>query len=96
MVDHLVAAREHCAHVEPFGAQAGHAARLGQQLARTEKRFRRHARVVGALAADEMLLDGRHAETALPESPGGDLARRPGPEHDDVECSFAHDASLSE
>ena len=68
----------------------GHAPRLGEQLARPEQRLRRHARVVGALAADEVLLDDRDREPALAEPSGGDLAGRPGADHDDVEAPLGH------
>ena len=40
---------------------AGHAARLVEQLARAQQRLRGHAGVVGALAADQVRLDDRHA-----------------------------------
>ena len=97
-MDHLVAAREHGRDVELAGhrlGSAGHAPRLGQQLARAQQRLRGHARVEGALAADEVLLDERDLEPGLAEPPGGDLAGRAGAEHDDVEAAFGHAPSLT-
>src|SRR4029077_6945652 len=49
------------------------------------QRFRGHAAVERALAADEMLLDDGDAEPGLAESARADLARRTGPDPDRVE-----------
>ena len=95
IVDHLVAAREHGGRRRGPGPQARNPADLGEQLARTQQRLRRHARVVGALAADEVLLDERDLETGLAEPPGGDLAGRPGADDDDVEAALGHRPSLT-
>ena len=75
---------------------AGHALRLGEQVARTEQRLRGHARVVGALAPDEVLLDERDREPALAEPPGSDLAGRAGADDDDVEAAFGHASSVAD
>ena len=91
VVDHLVAALEHGLRVEVAadrGADAGHAARLGQQLARSQQRLRGHAGVVGALAADQVALDDRDREPAVGEAAGADLARGAGADHDRVEFSL--------
>ena len=74
----------------PVRPEPRHPLRLGEQLARAQQRLRGHARVVGALAADEVLLDERDLEPGLAEPPGGDLAGRAGADHDDVEAPFGH------
>ena len=96
VVDHLVAPREHGRHVESVGTDAGNALRLGEQVTRPEQRLRGHARVVGALAADEVLLDERDREPALAEPPRGDLAGRAGADHDDVEAALGHAPSVAD
>ena len=65
--------------------RARDAARLVERLRGAEQRLRRHARVVGALAADEMVLDDRDREAVLAEAAGAHLAGRAGADHDDVE-----------
>ena len=67
---------------------------LGERLRRAQQRLRGHAGVVGALAADQVALDDRHLEPAVGEPPGADLARRAGPDHDDVELPRAHARQL--
>ena len=74
-------------------ADARHALDLGEQLAGAQQRLRGHARVVGALAADELLLDQRHLEPAVGEPAGADLARRARTDHDHVELPLAHASS---
>ena len=96
VVDHLVAPREHGRHVEPVGVNAGNALRLGKQITGAEQRLRGHARVEGALAADEVLLDERDREPALTEPPGSDLAGRAGADDDDVEAAFGHASSVAD
>ena len=96
VVDHLVAPGEDSRHVEPVRADPGHAFRLGEQVTRPEQRLRRHAGVVGALAADEVLLDDRDREPALAEPSGGDLAGRAGADHDDVETPLGHAPSVAD
>ncbi len=96
VVDHLVAPREHGGDVEPVSPYPGHAPRLGEQLARTEQRLRGHARVEGALAADEVLLDERDREPALAEPARGDLAGRAGADDDDVEAPLGHAPSVAD
>ena len=88
VVDHLVAAVEHRLRIELAAHRLGdarHPARLGEQVAGSQQRLRGHAGVVGALAADQVLLDDRHRQPAVGQPPGADLARRPGAEHDRVE-----------
>ena len=58
---------------------AGDAADLGQQLARPQQRLRRHAGVEGALAADQMRLDDRHAQTGLAQPPAHTSPAGPAP-----------------
>ena len=89
-MDHLVAACEHCGRVEPVGRQPRNAPDLGEQLTGTEERLRRHAGVVRALAADEVLLDEGDVDAGLAQPPGDDLAGRSGADHDHVEASFGH------
>ena len=63
VVDHLVAPAKHDRGVElarDHLAHARHPLDLGQQLAGAQQRLRGHAGVVGALAADQLLLDHRH------------------------------------
>ena len=56
-------------------ARARHPLDLGQQLARAQQRLRRHAGVVGALAADQLLLDQGDLEAAARRA----ARRRPRP-----------------
>ena len=93
VVDHLVAAVEDRLRVEVAGdrgGDSGHTARLGQQLAGAQQRLRRHAGVVGALAADQVALDDRDREPAVGQPARADLARRAGADHDRVEFFLAH------
>ena len=97
VVDHLVAAGEDRLRVELAshrGRRAGHAPCLVEQLARSQQRLRGHACVVGALAADQVLLDDRDAEATVGEAPGADLSRGSRPDHDRVELGLAHAANL--
>ena len=68
-------------------AAPGHAPHLGQQLARAQQRLGGHARVVGALAADQLRLDDRDRQPAVRQPPGRHLAGRAGADHDHVESS---------
>ena len=93
VVDDLVAAGEDPVGVEVAGhrlGDAGNAPCLGQQLAGAEQCLRGHAGVVGALAADQVLLDDRDAHAAVGEPPGADLARGARPEHYRVEFGLVH------
>ena len=58
---------------------AGHSSHLGERLGRAQQGLRRHARVVRALAADEVVLDDRDLEPAVGESTGADLPGGPAP-----------------
>ena len=81
MVDDLVPAPQHGFDVErPAGrlARSRHAPRLGEDLARPQQCLRRHARVEGTFAADEVLLDDRDFEPCLPESARADFPGRAG------------------
>ena len=63
IVDHLVAAIEDRLRVELSGdrlGDSGHPPRLAEQVRWSQQRLRGHAGVVGALAADKVLLDDRH------------------------------------
>ncbi len=67
---------------------AGHAADLADQLAGPDERLRGHAGVERALAADQVPLAQGDVEVRLGKAAGGDLARRAGTDHDDVEVLF--------
>ena len=98
IVNDLVAAREHELRVELSRDHLAHSCRardLGQQLAGAQQRLRGHAGVVGALAADQMLLDHGDLEAVLGSAAGEDLAGGTGADHDHVEFSFAHRAVTS-
>ena len=87
-MDHLVAPREDRVGVELAGSRlrcAGDPTRLVERLGGAEQRLRRHAGVVGALAADEMVLDDRHSQPVLAEAAGAHLARGTGADDDGVE-----------
>src|SRR5262249_48535495 len=71
---------------------AGNPLRLGERLIRTEQGLRGHARVEGALAADEVALDDRDRQPVLGEPPRADLAGRAGADDDPVEL-VAHPAA---
>ena len=91
VVNYLIATLEHRARIEPLvGGNSRHSLRLGEQVGRAQQCLRRHAGVVGALAADQVLPDDRHREPAVGQPPGADLARGPGAEHDRVELPLAH------
>ena len=93
VVDDLVAALQHGLHVEVAGhrlAHAGNAAHLGEQLAGAQQPLRRHARVEGALAADQVRLHDRHGQPLLAQAPGADLPGRSGSENHHIEFALAH------
>ena len=97
VVDHLVAAGEDRLRVELAGHRlrdAGDTARLVQQLAGAQQRLRGHAGVVGALAADQVLLDDRDAQAAVAQTPRADLPGSTRAEHDRVEFGLAHAGNL--
>ena len=78
-VDHLVAARQRRSDVDLAGDRlggAGDAPDLGEGLGRAQQRLRRHAGVVGALAADQVALDDRDLESRRRRG----ARRRPRPE----------------
>ena len=82
IVDHLVAPAQRGIDVElprDHLADTRDPLDLGAQLAGAQQRLRGHARVVRALAADQVLLDQRHLEAAFRQPPGADLARRARP-----------------
>ena len=94
VVDHFVAPLERRLHVQlPRDglARARDPPRLVERLGRPQQGLRGHARVVGAFAADEVLLDERDLEPAFAESAGACLARRTRADHDGVECPRCHD-----
>ena len=88
VVDHLVAPCEHGRGVDRRDVEAGHALHLVGELDRAQQRLRRHARVVGAIAADERFLDDRHGQAVLAQPACHHLAGRAGADHHYVE--FAH------
>ena len=91
VVDHLVAAVEHCLRIEALvDGDPRHALRLGEQIGGPQQRLRGHAGVVGALAADQVLLDDRDREPAVGEPARANLARGPGAKHDRVELLLGH------
>jgi len=63
---------------------------LGERLRGTQERLRGHARVVGAFAADQLVLDDRGLDPTVGRPARADLAGRPGPDHDEVELPFSH------
>jgi hypothetical protein len=96
LVDHLIAPREHGRDVEPAGhslARTRDPPDLREQLGRPQQRLRRHAGVVGALTADQLLLDDRHPQARFAQPPGGHLAGRASADHNDIEL-LAHAKSL--
>src|SRR5437588_207989 len=92
VVDDLVATPECGGSVQLPGhglRGAGDAAHLVEDLARAQERLGGHARVVGALAAQEVRLDDRYPLAALlRQPPGGDLTGRTGADDDDVELAL--------
>ena len=89
-VDDLVAAIEHGARVELAGRglrRARHPAQLGEDLAGSQQRLRRHAGPVRALAADLAILHDRNIETGVGQPAGRHLAARTGAEHHHVEAA---------
>ena len=81
--DHEVAPGERCLDVDLAG-RGGVASRACDRLAGPQQGLRRDARPVRALAADELALDERDAQTALGECAGAVLARRAAAHDDDV------------
>jgi hypothetical protein len=84
---HLVAPPEHALGREVARDRLGGAgsdARRGEHLTRPQQRLRRNARVVGALAAREPVLDDRdvHVAVETPQRADEVLAGRAGPEND--------------
>jgi hypothetical protein len=91
VVDDLVAPLEHRRRIELAGhglAGARYPLDLGQELARSQQGLGRHAGVESTFAADQLTLDQRDVEALRGQSPGADLARGPGADHDHV--VFAH------
>jgi hypothetical protein len=91
--DHLVAAGEHRRDVDvaPHGLRRpGDPAHLRQGLGGAQERLRGHARVVGALASDQVALDDRNREPPVGKPPRAHLARRARAEHHHVELPGAH------
>jgi hypothetical protein len=88
VVDDLVAAGEGGSDVEVARDRLGgaaDAAGLGQRLVGPQQPLGRHAGPERALAADEPVLDDRHAQATVGEPPCSHLARRPGTDHHHVE-----------
>jgi hypothetical protein len=93
VVDDLVAALQDRLGVEVARHRLAHArdaAHLGQQLAGPEHRLRRHARVEGALAPDQVRLEDGHVEARLAEPPRAYLPGRPCSKDDHVEFALGH------
>ncbi len=93
IVDDLVAAAQDGFGVEPVAdglAHARHAPCLGEQLGRAEQRLGRHARIEGALPADEVRLDDRRGMAAIGRAAREHLAGRPGADHDHIEFARVH------
>ena len=65
-------------------ARPGGSQRAGDGFAGSQQRLRGDARVVGALAGDQLALDDGHLEAALGQVGRAVLARGPGPYQDDV------------
>ena len=97
VLDHLVAAGQDGRGVQVAAhrlRRARYPARLGQRLRRAQQGLRRHARVIRALAPDQVALDDRHLQPALGDAPGADLAGRARSHNDDVELQGAHPRKL--
>ena len=70
---------------DPHAEPAGLASKL-RDLGAAQHHLRRHAPVVGALAAQPVALGQRHPEPRAPRQPEGDLrSRAPAADHEDVE-----------
>ena len=80
--DHEVAPRERGLDVDLGSCLR--VARAVDRLARPQQRLGRDARVVGALAADELALDDRDAQAALRQRPGAVLPGGAAADHDHV------------
>src|SRR5206468_3920800 len=79
--------------VQPAGERLGgawHAAHLRERLGWSEERLGRHARVIGAFATDEVVLDERDVQAAVGDAPRADLAGGSRADHDNVELALAH------
>ena len=71
--------------LDPRGAaEVGDLARVGDHVRGRDHHLRRHAAVVGALPADQPVLDPDDVEPGASELDGDVLAARSEPEHDDV------------
>jgi uncharacterized membrane protein YeaQ/YmgE (transglycosylase-associated protein family) len=95
--DDLVARGEDGRRVELAGhrrRRARQAPRLGERLRGAQEGLRRDARVVRALAADQVLLGDQHLQARLRQAARGHLAGGTGAEHDHVHLTFGHPAVL--
>ena len=94
VVDHLVAASEDRLRVELAVAAStgtpGSRRASASSVGGPQQRLRGHAGVVGAFAADQVLLDDRDAQPAVGQPARADLAGGPGAEHDRVVFPLAH------
>src|SRR6185436_17208779 len=67
---------------------------LGQSFARAKQGLGRHAAPVGALAPDQLPLDDRECQPAVPEARRDRCARDPAPQTPDIEL-LRHTPSLT-
>ncbi len=93
-----VAPAEHSGRVDPGRRDPRRPPRRGDELRRPEHRLRRHARPVGALAADEAALDERELGLVVEPAEGADemLAGRPSTENDDLKSLHQQAVGLQE
>jgi hypothetical protein len=87
VVNDLVTPGENRRHVELAGhrlCRPGDPPCLIERLGGSQQRLGGHARVVGALAADQLCLDNRHRLARVTEATRENLAGRPGSDHDHV------------
>jgi hypothetical protein len=93
VVDDLVAAVQRRLDVELTGhrlRRARHAPDLGERLGGPQQCLRRHARVIGALPANQVRLDDCHLQPPIGKAPGTHLPGRACPHHDGIEFPFRH------
>src|SRR5690606_23026946 len=90
---HLVAVGADRFPGQPGGAHAVDPGRLADHRGRPEHGLRRDARAVGALAADQLALDGGHPPAGAQQALGDDLAAGPHPHDHGIE-GLGHAANV--
>ena len=85
---------QHCGTVDGAGDRLTGAVdreRFAKRLTTPEQGLARHARPIGAVTADQLVLDHRAGQPALDGTTGNVLAGRPGADDDDVVLTVAID-----